>query len=176
MKKPRSDAKLLNMPVEHKEKLADWLMSGLPYYKALDLVRDDLKVDTSIGALQNFWDTYVGEVLIRQRAEAVRTANMLAEKASEKPGRFDAATIEAIKQKAFELSISPGASPKALGTLFMLILKSRDQELEQMQIDQKIREFEERISAGKSKLKKAMSKGGISPDTLKSMEEAIGLL
>jgi hypothetical protein len=58
----------------------------------------------------------------------VSTSEELAEEAEKNPGQFDKATIDAIKQRAFELSISPGCNPKDVKALFALVLKARDQE------------------------------------------------
>lgn len=124
----------MTLPEEQRAQLADWLLSGLPYYKAKQLVKQEFKVATSLAALSAFWEEYCGPALIRQRHQAVTTADQLAEEASKHPGQFDSATIEALKQKAFELSINPGAHPKDVKSLFMLVLKARDQDLDERQL------------------------------------------
>jgi len=134
MKKPRSDSKLLNLAEEQQARLADWLLSGVPYYKVRDLIEKEFHVITSVRALSEFWNRYCGAELIRRRSQAVTTADQIAEEAVRTPGRFDAATIDALKQKAFELAISPGANPKEIKNLFMLVLKARDQELDERQL------------------------------------------
>ena len=44
---------------------------------------------------------------------------------------FDAALIDQIKQRAFELVIADHADPKTLREIFSLLLKARDQELDE---------------------------------------------
>ena len=177
MKKPRSDSKLKSqLAPEKRAQLADWLLSGMPYYKAKALVKKEFNVSTSLRGLSDFWDDYCSVELIRQRREAVSLADELATEASKDPGRFDEATIDAIKQRAFELSVSPHAAPGDVRKLFMLVLKKRDQDLEEIQINQKIREYEDRITATDRALKKAAAKGGITKNTLQEIEQELGLL
>jgi hypothetical protein len=54
----------------------------------------------------------------------------VASDAQRRPGRLDEATIAALKQKAFELAISPGQDPEAVKAVFSLVLKARDQDLD----------------------------------------------
>lgn len=139
MKKPRSDAKLLNLPEEQQAKLAEWLLSGMPYHAAKALVErpapDGFGLSVSLHALSSFWAEVCAPLLLNRRARAVSTADAVAEEAGRQPGRFDAATIDQLKQKAFELSISPQADPKDVKALFMLVLKARDQTLEERRIE-----------------------------------------
>src|SRR5436190_21883804 len=104
MTKPRSDSKLDNLPEEQKEALAEWLLSGMAYHVAKPLVKKDFGVDTSSRALSEFYAEYCSAALIQRRRRAVTTAEEMAKEAQGQPGRFDTATIEALKQKAFALS------------------------------------------------------------------------
>jgi hypothetical protein len=131
MRKPRSDAKLLNLPEEQQAQLSDWLLSGIPYHTVKQMVFDNFKVATSLGALNSFYNQFCSASLIARRQRAVTTASEIAQEAESKPGRFDSATIDALKQKAFELSINPGSDPRDVKSLFMLVLKARDQQLDQ---------------------------------------------
>jgi hypothetical protein len=131
MRKPRSDAKLLNLPEEQQAQLADWLLSGIPYQTVKKMVQDSYSIDTSLGALSSFYNNVCGAALIARRQRAVSTADDIASAAAATPGKFDSATIDALKQKAFELSINPGSDPRDVKSLFMLVLKARDQQLDQ---------------------------------------------
>ncbi len=179
MKKPRSDAKLLNLPEESQAQLVEWLLSGVPYHKARDLVEKEFHVRTSLAALSAFWDAACASALIARRQQAVSTADEIAEEAKSRPGQFDAATLDAIKQKAFELSLNPQAAPKDVKSLFMLLLKARDQELKNKDIEIKLRRLEmiERNAAqAKETLAAVASRGGLSPETIREIEEAAKLL
>ena len=134
MTKPRSDSKLLNLPEEQQAQLAEWLLSGLPYHRVRPLVKKEFKISTSSAALYQFYQTVCSAELIARRKRAVSTADEIADQAVKMPGRFDSATIDALKQKAFELSINPGADPRDVKALFMLVLKARDQEIDRAQL------------------------------------------
>jgi hypothetical protein len=134
MNKPRSDAKLLNLPEEQHAQLVEWLLSGLPYHQVKLLVKKQFEIDTSLGALSAFYQDCCSAVLLARRQQAVSTADEIAAAASAMPGQFDQATIDALKQKAFELSIQPFANPKDVKAIFSLVLKARDQDLEARRI------------------------------------------
>ena len=129
LRKPRSDAKLLQLPEERQAQLAEWLLDGMPYHQAMDAVRKEFGFQTSMGALAHFWKEACVPHLLTRRARAVATAEDVAAAAAATPGRFDQATIDALKQRAFELTMSPQAKPADVKSLFMLVLKSRDQDL-----------------------------------------------
>lgn len=134
MRKPRSDSRLAQLPEDQQAQLADWLLSGVPYHRVKALLKSEFSVDTSLAALSNFYDTFCSATLIARRQRAVSTADEIAREAESKPGNFDVATINALKQKAFELSINPGADPRDVKSLFMLVLKARDQELDKQNL------------------------------------------
>jgi hypothetical protein len=132
--KPRSDAKLLNLPEEQQAQLAEWLLTGMPLHGVKSMVEKEWSICTSLGALSHFYSSVCSAELIARRKRAVSTADQIAEQASKTPGRFDAATIDALKQKAFELSINPRSAPGEVKALFMLVLKARDQEISERQL------------------------------------------
>jgi len=142
MKKPRSDSKLLNLPEEQQAQLADILLSGMRYHDAKKFVETEFHITTSLASLSAFWDEVCTSALITRRQQAVTTADEIAAEVQKKPGQFDSATINAIKQKAFELSISPRSAPGEVKALFSLILKARDQDLKNKDIDIKLRRLE----------------------------------
>lgn len=108
--------------------LADWLLSGMKYHEAVPVVEKEFGLKVGHSAFQAFWEHVCVPVLLRRRSVAVSTAEEIAGEAKARPGQFDQATVDALKQKAFELSISPNANPKNVKALFMLVLKARDQD------------------------------------------------
>jgi hypothetical protein len=133
----------MSLPEEQQAQLADWLLSNIPYHKAKELVEKEFGVTTSLGALSAFWDDVCSLKLITRMHQAAATADEIAEAARARPGQFDTATIAALKQKAFELAISPHAAPKDVKALYMLLTKNRDQELkaDQLKLDRERFEF-----------------------------------
>jgi hypothetical protein len=152
MSKPRSDAKLLNLPEEQQARLAEWLLSGMSYHDARERVIKDFEVTVSLAAFGGFWSAVCSDALLAKRRRAVNIANEVAQEAGKHPGRFDQATIDALKQKAFELSISPLANPKDVKSLFSLVLKARDQDLNERKIvllEKKLAETTETVQDAK---------------------------
>jgi hypothetical protein len=61
----------------------------------------------------------------------------------------------------------------------MLVLKARDQELQERDVDIKMRRLElleKNAAQAKDQLSAIASKGGITPETREQIEEALGLL
>ena len=167
------------LPEEQQAQLAEWLLGAIPYHRAKELVKKEFNVETSLAALSAFWDEVCTPALLARRQQAVTTADEIAEEARIRPGKFDEATIAAIKNKAFELSINPGASPNDVKGLFMLILKSRDQELKSKDIEIKLRRLElieKNAASAKEKLTAVADKGGLSAETIAEIEAAAKLL
>jgi hypothetical protein len=144
VKKPRSDSRLLNLPEDQFQALVDWLLAGSPYRVIKERLLKEFQVVTSNAALSDFWNTCAAPALLARRKRAVTLADEVAQDAAACPGRFDDATIDALKQKAFELAVNPQADPRDVKGLFMLILKSRDQELEQEKFRETMRSSIER--------------------------------
>lgn len=179
MRKPRSDAKLLQMPEEHQAQLVEWLLSGVPYHRAREMLEKEFGLNTSLAALSAFWDEVCTPALLARRQQAVTTADELAQEARAKPGSFDAATIDAIRQKAFELAVSPLAAPRDVKSLFMLLLKSRDQDLKNQDIEIKLRRLElleKNAAQAKEQLQAVAGRGGLSKETIEEIEATVKLL
>jgi hypothetical protein len=130
MRKPRADAVLLNLPEEQQAKLADWLLGGMPYHEARLLVEKEFGVALrSLDPFRKFWNEVCQAALLARRRRALSTADERAEEAKRHPGQFDAATLDALKQKAYELSEQPDANPRDVKAVLTLVLKARDQDL-----------------------------------------------
>lgn len=135
MRKTRSDAVLKNLPEEQQAKLADWLLSGVPYHEAKVLAEKEFGVALrSLDAFKEFWRDICVPHLLERRRRAFQTAEARAGEAMLNPGQFDKATLDALRQKAFELAESPGANPKDVKAVMMLLLKARDQDIQERQL------------------------------------------
>jgi hypothetical protein len=142
MKKPRSDSVLDALPTEQQAALCDWLLGGMPYAKARALLSKEFGAVTSSAALSRFYSSVCTAALLARRQRAVSTAEEVAAEAAKTPGKFDAATIDAIKQKAFEMSISPQSKPGDVQTFFNLVLRARDQDLDAKQLQLNLDKFQ----------------------------------
>lgn len=132
MRKPRSDAVLLNLPEEQQCKLADWLLSGVPYHEAKILAEKEFGVSLkSLSPFKEFWQQVCQPHLLARRSRSLGAAGVRAEEAAKHSGAaFDTATLDALRQKAYELAESPGAEAKEVKAVMMLLLKARDQDFE----------------------------------------------
>ncbi|MCW5557720.1 MAG: DUF3486 family protein [Verrucomicrobiae bacterium] len=143
------------------------------------MVSREFGVSCSLSALSGFWQEVCVPVLLKRRSQAVEAAEEIAAEATRTPGRFDAATVDAIKQKAFELAISPLAKPKDVKALFMLLQKSRDQELKEQQIaleSRRVAILESRLAQVQAAVSEAKAAGGLTPETLAKIEAAAKIL
>jgi len=180
MRKARSDSKLKNLPPDQYEALVDWMLAGVPYRVIKKRLADEFKVVVrGNSALTDFWNDCCAAALLARRQRAIAMADEVAAEAEKRPGEFDAATIDALKQKAFELAVNPNADPRDVKGLFMLVLKARDQAINEREIElaeQKFREQQARNEQASEKLRDVVSGGGISRGTIKQIEEALKLL
>jgi hypothetical protein len=142
MRKPRPDAKLLTLSDAQQTLLCDWLLSGMPYHKVRPLVEAQFNIKTSNAALSNFWDSVCSVELSARRARAVKASDEVAKDIARRPGQFDKATIDLLQQRAFELASNPGVNPEEVKEIFALVLKSRDQDIREKDIDIKLRRLQ----------------------------------
>jgi hypothetical protein len=184
VKKPRSDSILGNLPNPVHHELVQWLLGGMPYSVVKQRLRDEFQIEVkSDSTLSAFWEENCGAALILKRQKAVTLADEVAAEAEKQPGRFDAATIDALKQRAFALAVQPNSDPRDVKALFMLLVKVRAQELdedkvliERAKLEQRISEYQDKIRAAQATLTKAQAEGGITPETLKTIEDQLNLL
>jgi hypothetical protein len=126
---------LLNLPEEAQAKLAHWLLNGMPYHEANVLVAKEFGVVLkSLGPFSGFWREVCQPLMLKRRNRALSSAEDRAVESSARPGQFDAATLDALKQKAYELAERPDVNPRDVKAVLMLVLKARDQELEEKKL------------------------------------------
>lgn len=163
MSKPRPESKLLNLPDDQQAQIVDWLLSGLPYYAVAGMIEKEFKLKVSNSVLCRFYKIAVEPALLVRRRRAVETADAIGEAAAQNPGKMDQATVDALKQRAFELSINPQVNPKDVKAIFALVLKARDQELSEQQLALDRDRFQ--FDAAKACLKKLPELKAIASDT-----------
>jgi len=169
MRKSRSDSVLLNLPEEAQAKLADWLLNGMPYHEANVLVAKEFGVVLkSLGPFSGFWREVCQPLMLKRRSRALSSAEERAAESKAKPGQFDAATLDALKQKAYELAERPDSNPRDVKAVLMLVLKARDQDLQERQLALDKEKFQ--FDAAKSCLAKLPELKVISTD--KGMSES----
>jgi len=134
MSKPRNP--LLQMPEDHQARLADWLLGGMTYHEANLLVEKELgvKPSASLARYSKFWEAVCVPHLLQRRSRMAGTAAARSQEAAENPAEFDRATLDALQQKAYELAESPTSSARDVKSILSLLLKAKDQSLEERRL------------------------------------------
>ena len=161
MSKPRSDSILLNLPEEQQAKLADWLLGGTPYHEAKILVEKEFGICfKSLKPFSSFWSQVCQPLVLTRRRRLLPMAEARAKEAQENPGQFDQATLDALKQKAYELAESPTSSLKDVKAVLGLLLKARSEERADRELSFEREKFE--FDASSACLKQLPQLKGIS--------------
>ena len=173
MKKPRGDAKLKTLPAEQQAALF-LLLQQKRADEVKALIAKDPGVQTSTGALSEFYHWYP---LSRRLEQAANFADQLKEQLKKLPDLdLDAEKLSAVAQMAFEAR----AVQEQDSELFIALRKRRQKDTELMLKAEnqamRIKQFEENSAKAKAKLEGLKSKGGLSAETLKQIEEAAAIL
>ena len=180
MRKPRSDSKLNKLDLDQQRQLCEWLLtSGFSYDRIKGLVLERFGVSTTATSLSRFYQSRVSAYLIQRRSQQVGVAKEIGEELKKRPGEFSQVTIDALKQRAFEVANNPMVDSKAIKNIFTLLLQHRDQSLKEKDIDLKLRRLqllEENSLAAKEKLNQLATRRGLSKETLSQIEQAVKLL
>lgn len=177
MRKPRSDSKLDALDVDQQRQLCEWLLTpGLSYENIKALVFEKFNTSTSGHALTSFYQSYVGAYVLERRRRAVGLAQEVGTELKRQPGQFSQVTIDALEQKAFELAQNPMVDPKEVKAIFSLVLKARDQSLDERRVAL-LEKKSDAFDRAQAALREAKSsKGGVTPETLERIERELNLL
>ena len=165
MKKPRSDSKLANLPEDQQDEVFAWCKEG--YEVARDLCKARLGLSVSVRCLSD-WHAW------RRRQEALRYGNSRVMQTLEwfrtnKPG----ATPEEIRSATFlSLSLLHEDDPE----IQLQLLKEQGRDLDRGLAQRRIKILEDNAAKAKAALEGLKTKGGLTAETLKTIEEAAGLL
>lgn len=134
---------LLQMPELHQARLADWLLGGMTYHEANQLVEREfgVKASSSLDRYTRFWEEVCVPMLLRRRRRMAGTAFERAAEAEQNPAEFDRATLDALQQRAYELAENPKADPKDVKAILTLLLKAKDQSLEERRLELDLSKF-----------------------------------
>ena len=204
MAKERSDSVLGGMPLHQQEQLITWLIEErISPEAAVVRVWNDFGVKTSETAMYRFYRRHCSPRLLRF---AMQEADAVSEGAGGLTANLDKSGAKLLSQKFFELLANPGTvNPKeliAFGQLVqngqMLALKERElgskeegfrlkyeqKDKEIAQKDEALRLAREKFNAQEQRNAEAreklhamvQAKGGLTPDTIAQIEEALQLL
>jgi hypothetical protein len=135
---PRNpSSKPWHMPDEHFCEAVKAELAGVPYRSiAAALAEAGLPSAKVPGRTQwsEFWQSFKPWLRLARRRSAAAGANEVAGEAAKSPAEFDTATLDLIRQMAFELADSDAPDPKGVKALVSLLLKHRDQVLNERKV------------------------------------------
>ena len=180
LRKPRSDARLRNLPEELRDELVRRLVvEGERYADVRDWLAKEHAVKTSVGALSEFWNSDCVRVKFLR---AKGTADTVKGDLAAAGGDFGEAAVNALSQRVFELAIAPGVDAEEVATLVRAITAHRRVENQSASLElanRRIRLLEEKAEADRKVLERAAAEaksGGLTAATLEEMERRAKIL
>lgn len=168
--KPRSDSKLKTLPAPVQAALFEQCKPGYAQAQAWLLAEHDVK--TSTGALSNFYAWYPFSL----SATASYAKQWEPEMAALLKTEGEAEKLSRLSQLGFEMMAMRAQDLEGYATLKKIRLKEHEIALNREALSLKVRQYEQKIEAARTSLEKAKGKGGVSPETLKLIEEQLKLL
>lgn len=183
MKKPRSEAILLNLPEEQEEALAQWLLGGLPYHLAKARLKADFGVEVkSLSSFTRFYNERCAPRMQARLQLAMKTADKLYQEAKKNPEAINAATAVLLRTRAFEILQNPAANVRDVSNLVKLLISSKktDMAREQLGLDREkfelMRRKADRLDELEERAKELRKSGGVSAETLAVLEKELRLI
>lgn len=174
-KKPRGDSKLDSLPPAKKEELIHGMLGGWTYGQAADWLGVECSLSVSGSAWTPFYQRNVEPILRERKQFAALTAGTLAKMAKETEA-FDSAAIAELKEYAYRLIRDPNSDPEETRKWMETLIKAQAGQRD----GRKLAMLEASAREAKAKLEAlttaAKSQGGLTPETLRQIEEAAGLL
>jgi hypothetical protein len=162
-----------NLP--RKAEMIQGLLAGWTYEQAADWLQVECGVSVSGSAWTPFYRRYVQPILQDRKRFAALEAKTLA-KMAEETEAFDTAAIAELTEYAYRLIRDPESDPELARKWMETLIKAQAGKRD----SRKLAMLEGAAKEAKSKLdavtSAAKSQGGLTPETLKQIEEAAGLL
>lgn len=179
-RKPRSDAKLLNLSnVEQVEIYKRLKRDG--YIPTRNWLKAEKGITTSTGALSNahkHWAEEESEArIMRSKIEA---NNILSTLGAGEADSLTAAYDLSLKQTVFDMLMAGTADLDAVGKLATIVDRRAKQRLDERRIEQteqalelKVRQYEDQIATALKAAESAERGGGLTPEALKEIKTAL---
>lgn len=197
--KLRSDSSLNALNDEQMAESIGLMLGGMSYEKESKRLLLEYGANISRTTVFDFYHAVTPYVYAARRREAAAVADVIGKEMESSPINFESKNIELIQQTAFEVLSNPVAAQNSdsLKTLVSAVLKVRDQnaaekseqvnrELKEKALAQKDAEIklaterlkllQDNAAQAREKLSTVVNKGGITPETLATIEETLKLL
>jgi len=149
-RKPRSDAKLLTLPEEFQRELFKSMRNGTGHAQAMRSIWEAHRVKTSGPALTAFYQTWSRRSAEERIIRAVTDSEAIISSTAGALPKIDQAMEAALKQAAFEASLS--GDNEAIKTLVTLVLKFKAADQDDRKIalqERRLRQAEEAEAVAK---------------------------
>jgi hypothetical protein len=151
--------------------LADKLLSGMSYWKALQFIAKEWRVKLkSPSVIGKFYEKVCLPLHLARRKSAANAATLIGD-AAESAGIFDQATLSNLKQKLFELSLAPKPNTGALLKLAMILQRADDNQTRRDELALKVDRWQ--FDTSKAALKEAAALKAIQADSSLTDREKI---
>src|ERR1700730_2300571 len=118
--RPESSLRELESPeIEQQQQICRWMLTpDFSGKKVAALIAKQFTIHTSYRARDQFYQQYVALYLLHRRQQVAGVAGQLTQESRRQPGKFSAATIDMIEQRALEMATNPMVDPKELKAIF----------------------------------------------------------
>jgi hypothetical protein len=175
-RKPRGDSRLKTLPEQDQLQVMAWLRANTQA-RVVELVQGKFGFSTNSASLSEFYSWWHFSRRLEQvRESATEFEATLKEMAAAGQVPLDGEKISQIGQAYFEQQAIRADDPALFAAMKRLRLKEADQSLALRTLQQKIREYEDKIAAARSDLTAASQAKGLSPEALKEIERALKML
>lgn len=176
MRKTRSDSRLSTLPEEVRAQLIERMLSGQAYHVIRAWLTAEHQVTVGLTALSCFYAANIPAELAVRRRRAADVADGIAAEAKARPGQWDAAALDALRQRVFDLAIAPGSDHREIKAVYGLVLKHQQQALDESRLNLVIQQYQDKLQSVRDECARAKEQGGITPETLAKIEQAAKLL
>lgn len=171
--KARGDAKLKTLPDALQERFFQELRTT-SIAKALEWLKQHHGVESSPSAASEFFRWYPRVGWLKKSASFAEELKATVKALPELKITADQAS--AVAQVAFEIQAAQDKDASLFLALHKGKIKKAELQLKAEAQSLRLRQYEDKIRHAREALEKARTKGGISPDTLKLIEEQLRLL
>lgn len=168
LKKMRADSTFVKLSLDEQAELDEMLLRGTGYAEVQGWMaeRGLHCSQTSIA------DYYQNHVVPAKHARLRRTSKNLKDFTAE---GVDEATLNELRAITMDMVLTPGADLKSIRTIYGLVLKGRSIELEARRVAM-LEKKAAQLDAAREALEKRKDGGGLTPEALAVIEEALNLM
>jgi len=124
------------------DQLIKWLCSAQSYQETCDKIWERFHIKIRRDKLCRYYRENVLGFVIERRRKSVDLALGYNEEIDRKPGKFTKAAMDALEQRAMQVTLDPNVSPKEIKIFLELVLRFQEKKIREDQILLKLRRLE----------------------------------